>query len=346
MPGDESTPLVAPTAGYLCIRSRGSAVRLTLALLFLSVALKEGSNQTLGAALPGLRSLHTSPRIVAALPGVGSAFYAVGKALSISVNMFHGGRAVLAVSSLLSATGLLIFTVGSPGSLLFGWMLCQLSNALFWACAAKLISRWVDGPLVGRGVAVFTAANDFGAAFFGIIFAVFQASYQDGTGANTLEITFSPFYIMGTLLAANSVVQAVLLRSSATDVGFAPPLKPSQQFGVSEADRSASEAFNALDEGVGKQIAPGGGKGTTELSSSENAAEPDSHHPLNGVQLSTALWTFLCYGRFWLALGMCRQALEGHAGHHPPPSLLPTCPPSPTHLRNSTCTCTTSNLQA
>ena len=114
----EATPLVMSadqqTPKYLCIRERWTAVAVTLTLVMITAALKEGTNGLLGATLPELRDVGLTT-VARDLPGLGTALYGSGKLMSIVVNHYVGPKIVIVVQCLIAGFGAIIFAVGMHG---------------------------------------------------------------------------------------------------------------------------------------------------------------------------------------------------------------------------------------
>jgi fucose permease len=127
----EATPLVVPIEGpptYLCIRTRRTAVLLTLLLVFLTFSIKQGSNALLGASLPELNAIGYQ-KATSVLPGVGTAAYACGKLSQIYLVYCLGPRSVLVLAAIVSGAGMFIFATNTTAGLFVGWIASQFANA-------------------------------------------------------------------------------------------------------------------------------------------------------------------------------------------------------------------------
>lgn len=275
----EASPLLtsdtAPSS-YLFIRSRQTAVLVTLALLFLAVMSKEGSNTALPATLPAVQSYMAVSGSLLSMPGFHSGMYAVGKISQIYITYTLGGRTTLFLVLLLSSVGQLLFTTGELPLMYGGIGLSAFANAHVWGASTRLLSFWVDHDQMGRAVGwTLAAANDMSWVVFTALFSALQAASAD---EDAHWHAFNAFYVMALMLLLSATLTLAFIRSSATAAGFAPPRL------IQVKERSGDE------EGAVGSV------GESAVTARPLVA---GEHPLDSVQLLPALWAMLSSGRYW-----------------------------------------------
>ena len=295
----EGTPLIGkldPNCSRMarpflgCIDSRQLAVKVTLAIMFIAMSIKEGANASLSSSLAELEKAGY-PGATTIMPGAGTPATLLGKICVMFAVHRIGPRPVFVVAALCSGVGLFLVLSAHFGTMVLGWCLTAFSNAFFWACATSLISQWVDGHEIGRAIMVLGASNDVGSLIYSAAFSALQAEFgASKSTSSTYFAAFCPFLLMGLLMVVGSGVYAVSLRSSATDAGFSPPSAPPSTFGAT--DRQVNRGARELPD------KPAGPDGRDPVA----APTASSPHPLNELSVLSAVGVFAAHGRVWLCL--------------------------------------------
>lgn len=283
----ETTPLVSKAAPYLCFRERGYASVFTFILIFITVAIKEGSNGGLPSSLPELSAIGIDTRL---LPGIHTVCYAFGKLSGGVLTFFIGPRMVLILAMLLSSLGGLCVLSTDQMLLCIGTGVSAYANAHVWGSASRVVAQWSQDGEIGRSVGLSLGlANDLGTMIFTVIFSTMQLSIPP---PSVLHAT-SPYLLMTALSLVNVLALLLLLRSSAVEAGFPPPVLA----------------------GAATEIEPktGGGKGVGGEVAAGSAASPHGglltvgEHPMDRLALLPAVRELLGYGRvrvFMVATGL------------------------------------------
>mmetsp|Transcript_15558 Transcript_15558/g.40211 ORF Transcript_15558/g.40211 Transcript_15558/m.40211 type:complete len:505 (-) Transcript_15558:162-1676(-) len=209
----------------LCfVMRRRAATVFTLMLIVLSLLVKEASNVTLPISLPALLlspSVGIGPAATK-VPGIGSAYYCLGKVSMMCVTHRVGPRLVLIVSSILNCIGMVLCAAGSYSLLVWGWSFQQFAAAHGWGVCIAVLSTWVERALVGRVIGIGMAiGSDGGGALASFIFSVLLDS--DDSEAWRL-----PFYATAVALAALSLLLSIGLHDSPGQAGFGPMASASE----------------------------------------------------------------------------------------------------------------------
>lgn len=227
----EDTPLTAfPAAGYtICgscvrIRTRRTAVAVTLALLGLVVLVKEGANLSLPAVMPAISDLNVDgdgDAIVASLPGLGTAFYAAGKLSQIFATHGMGAGAVLVwITCVGGALSSSLVAIGHPVSMTVGWCGVSFCVAHVWGAGTAVAAGWFETRELGRVFAFIGVAGALGGMLFSWLYGVIVDVPPEG------HIWYLSFVMAAAALLVTGVLRLLLARDSAAKAGFAAPPPP------------------------------------------------------------------------------------------------------------------------
>jgi sugar phosphate permease len=224
----------------------GSRQILTVALLFGGYAACYFCRADLSVAAPllidelGSRGVSHADALVSIgqIASLGVLAYAVGKLFLTGLGDFWGGRP----NFLISLSGATVFTVlftlgGTVPVFMFAWLGNRLTQSIGWAGLIKVSSKWFDFTSHGTIIGILSISYLIGDAaarqWMGLLI-------HQGYGWRAL------FYLAAAVGGFFFVANAILLRESRTDVGFAEA-KPNPQnlYGDSSA-RPASVAALVL----------------------------------------------------------------------------------------------------
>ena len=112
-------------------------------------------NLSLPAVLPAISHLNVGGRgdaLVAGLPGLGTAFYAAGKASQIFVTHSHGARKVLVwIMCVGGAVSCACVAIGQPGYMTVGWCGVSFCMAHSWGATTAIAAIGADrSPLLRK----------------------------------------------------------------------------------------------------------------------------------------------------------------------------------------------------
>lgn len=198
--------------------ARSTSVLATLCVVILAMTCNQVSQLTLPVALPGILQSMDNADVVAILPGVGTAFFALGK-LSVVVATHHlGPTLVLTGACFLSGAGLLLFALGSWSLQIIGWSTVSYAVAHMWGSSARVIANWVDDEHRGRAYGFsFGLATDGGSALASFVYGATLSR----TGAEGWRFLFLG---AGAYTLAVAALVARTVRGSAQEAGHRPPL--------------------------------------------------------------------------------------------------------------------------
>lgn len=294
-PASEATPLVAPTEdpGYLCIRSRATAERVTLTLIALGVMFKNGAVSSLQVEQPNFLKRGVRDA-VSVWPGLGTAFYCVGKVSQIFVAYQLGNRWTTILSVFFTSVALLIILTGNIGATAFGVVLMQFAAAHIWGASVRTIAMWVDKGRVGTAIGIVMGfCGDLAQIIFNAIFSALIGAFPVGSWWGT----YCPTVLMASLQLVLVLTMVLLLRGSAEDAGFPAPTELPTLKSTAQEGEEAKE-----DAGAVEAVAPQ--KEETEKVTA--GSHPEScillDDPLEGLSVLAAIRVFMGHGRIWLAM--------------------------------------------
>jgi hypothetical protein len=203
----ESTHLLQHVVepNYLCIRTRKTALLLTMVLVFVAIFVKEGSNSALPASLSSLQQQSSTWRFadILTLPSVFTIFCMVtatnlsafwcpplkqfgvrlarkdtmGKLSQIFLAYLIGGRATLVLAALGASIGLMVASLGTVTWVYVGTSLTAFANAHCWGAAYRVLGSWASHEELGRASGwALNGASDLGSLVFTLLFSIAQAN--------------------------------------------------------------------------------------------------------------------------------------------------------------------------
>jgi OPA family glycerol-3-phosphate transporter-like MFS transporter len=224
----------------------GSRQVLTVALLFGGYAACYFCRADLSVAAPllidelGSRGVSHADALVSIgqIASLGVLAYAVGKLFLTGLGDFWGGRP----NFLISLGGATLFTVlftlgGTVPVFMFAWLGNRLTQSIGWAGLIKVSSKWFDFTSHGTIVGILSISYLIGDAaarqWMGLLI-------HQGYGWRAL------FYLAAAVGGFFLIANAMLLRESRTDVGFAEAKPNPQNLYGDSAARPASVAALVL----------------------------------------------------------------------------------------------------
>jgi sugar phosphate permease len=224
----------------------GSRQVLTVALLFGGYAACYFCRADLSVAAPllidelGSRGVSHADALVSIgqIASLGVLAYAVGKLFLTGLGDFWGGRP----NFLISLGGATLFTVlftlgGTVPVFMFAWLGNRLTQSIGWAGLIKVSSKWFDFTSHGTIVGILSISYLIGDAaarqWMGLLI-------HRGYGWRAL------FYLAAAVGGFFLIANAMLLRESRTDVGFAEAKPNPQNLYGDSAARPASVAALVL----------------------------------------------------------------------------------------------------
>lgn len=171
------------------VRTRGTALVVTIALISVALFLKQATNSVLSPSIPTLRDVGlTGP--AASLPAFGSIAYGAGKLSQIFFSHQCGPRLTCIFSSTLGGVGLLIFTLDGPTAVYIGWIINQFGNGHLYGCVFAISVGWVAPDHHGAISGLLSFSQAFGAlAYESLISALLAMLPFDEYGtARTLHL--------------------------------------------------------------------------------------------------------------------------------------------------------------
>jgi len=274
---DEAPCAARPPVVYLgCVRTRKTAVLITVATLFFSIAIMAGASFCMPSALYAMHEINGSHSVFV-LPAVRLICFACGKASMIVVVHRFGSRMTISAAAAISSVGLLL-TATTAGSqyaafVFVGVALDSFADGHTFGAALRALTNWVDNKWIGTATGVTYVAHSVGLSIFTVTFSALQAAIP--AEQNAVEHAVAPFQLMGGLQLFASMAAFAMLRTSAVQAGFAPPQPP-------------RDAAQGIDD---DNLADG-------VEAKKSASSP-SRHPLDGVPLVPAVLALLRYGRFY-----------------------------------------------
>jgi OPA family glycerol-3-phosphate transporter-like MFS transporter len=224
----------------------GSRQFLTVALLFGGYAACYFCRADLSVAAPllidelGSRGVSHANALVSIgqIASLGVLAYALGKLFLTGLGDFWGGRP----NFLISLGGATLFTVlftlgGTVPVFMFAWLGNRLTQSIGWAGLIKVSSKWFDFTSHGTIVGILSISYLIGDAaarqWMGLLI-------HQGYGWRAL------FYLAAAVGGFFLIANAILLRESRTDVGFAEAKPNPQNLYGDAAARPASVAALVL----------------------------------------------------------------------------------------------------
>jgi sugar phosphate permease len=238
--------LKSSSAHALRAPTLGSRQFLTVALLFGGYAACYFCRADLSVAAPllidelGSRGVSHADALVSIgqIASLGVLAYAVGKLFLTGLGDFWGGRP----NFLISLGGATLFTVlftlgGTVPVFMFAWLGNRLTQSIGWAGLIKVSSKWFDFTSHGTIVGILSISYLIGDAaarqWMGLLI-------HQGYGWRAL------FYLAAAVGGFFLVANAMLLRESRTDLGFAEAKPNPQNLYGDSAARPASVAALVL----------------------------------------------------------------------------------------------------
>jgi OPA family glycerol-3-phosphate transporter-like MFS transporter len=238
--------LKSSSAHALRAPTLGSRQFLTVALLFGGYAACYFCRADLSVAAPllidelGSRGVSHADALVSIgqIASLGVLAYAVGKLFLTGLGDFWGGRP----NFLISLGGATLFTVlftlgGTVPIFMFAWLGNRLTQSIGWAGLIKVSSKWFNFTSHGTIVGILSISYLIGDAaarqWMGLLI-------HQGYGWRAL------FYLAAAVGGFFLVANAILLRESRTDVGFAEAKPNPQNLYGDSAARPASVAALVL----------------------------------------------------------------------------------------------------
>lgn len=298
MPATERTPLKGDAAprrhwsSICCYSSREGALWCTLTLIGITSLLRSGVNTALYPAQQTEFTQRGFKEAVTLWPGIGTAFYALGKLSQIIVIDRLGVYSTCCICLFMSTLGTFI-TVSEVQILLSaGVALNNFANGHMWGVGIRLLANWVPGEHMGTAISfALGACLDAATIIFGFVLSAMQAALKP---EGSWGATYAPFLVFGGMLAFHTVVNVVFLSGSAQEAGFEPPSSiPARQGSPKEAlppTEHSKEGNQALKSGP-------------DVMDTE-AAVTEAPHPLDGADVGEALSIFFSDGRVHLGIAL------------------------------------------
>ena len=224
----------------------GSRQFLTVALLFGGYAACYFCRADLSVAAPllidelGSRGVSHADALVSIgqIASLGVLAYAVGKLFLTGLGDFWGGRPNFLISLGGATVFTLLFTLGGTVPVfMFAWLGNRLTQSIGWAGLIKVSSKWFDFTSHGTIVGILSISYLIGDAaarqWMGLLI-------HQGYGWRAL------FYLAAAVGGFFLIANAILLRESRTEVGFAEARPNPQNLYGDSAARPASVAALVL----------------------------------------------------------------------------------------------------
>ena len=219
---------------------------LTVALMVAGYAGYYLCRSDLSVALPlliddmGARGIpaHAATIRLGAMASLGVLAYAIGKFPSGWLADFFGGRR----NFLFGMGGSVAFTIlfalaGGLPLFTLAWIGNRLVQSLGWAGMVKISSKWFSYSVYGTVMGIVSLSFLFGDAASRELMSVLIAHGLGWRGV---------FYSAAAILTVLFVLNAILLRESPVDVGFAEPAANPANLFAAEATASRPESFGSL----------------------------------------------------------------------------------------------------